>query len=159
MKKFIEKSLLIGAIITISACQKTCPDSVLIPNPAVKRLTVTTDQSSCYDNNTNVVWQIAKSKQSFATWEEANDYAKQQSIGGHSNWRLPTKTELFTLTGIYEMKTQGNCPIKVKGHYWTGETAKDGLSGYWNPYPLCAGTELEYLRKKNGKVRLIRDAN
>ena len=68
--------------------------------------------TACYrDNDKNVVicsekklgrlmWQ--DEKQSFqGTWEQAQEYCKIVNLAGYRDWRLPTETELLSITERY----------------------------------------------------------
>ena len=47
------------------------------------------------------------------SWHEANDYVKKLRLGGHSDWRLPTKEELESLISYCKDKeisaNEGRC--------------------------------------------------
>jgi len=47
------------------------------------------------DNHTNLCWQ--KDDQDARTWEDALNYCNDLSLGGHSDWHLPTRLEGVTM--------------------------------------------------------------
>ncbi len=63
-------------------------------DPAGERFTVTAD--TVLDNRTGLMWQRAVPNKRY-TWEEAKAYAKSLRLGGHADWRLPTREELLSL--------------------------------------------------------------
>ena len=106
----------------------------------------------CRQKN-GLMWQGEVSEK-FSSGQEAQEYVESLNLGGHSDWRLPTKNELYDLCDIFEVKLEGNCPIVLKGAYWS----KNGgvQSGAWEAYPLCGGSEYKYQKKKEGRVRAVR---
>jgi hypothetical protein len=48
------------------------------------------------DNKTKLIWQ--KKEQGKMRWESANEFCKQSKLAGETDWRLPTKDELLSLT-------------------------------------------------------------
>lgn len=61
------------------------------------------------DPRTGLMW-TSKDNGSDISWDSANQYCAQLSLGGYSGWRLPTTEEL---TGIYD-------PNNVSGKYQLG---------------------------------------
>ena len=47
------------------------------------------------DNVTGLVWQQVDGGE--MTWSDAKSYAAKLSLAGHSDWRLPTSHELFSI--------------------------------------------------------------
>lgn len=107
----------------------------------------------CQQKN-GLMWQAGKSKK-FSSSTEAQEYAESLHLGDYDDWRLPTREELYELCDIWEMKLAGDCPIKVRGSYWSTEDGKV-RAGEWESYPLCGGSEYKYLKKKSGSVRAVR---
>ena len=101
-----------------------------------------------------LMWQVDKSRK-FSSVAEAQEYAERLNLGEYNDWRLPTRDELYDLCDIWEMKLAGDCPIKIKGSYWSSEDGKV-RAGEWESYPLCGGSEYKYLKKKSGSVRAVR---
>ncbi|MBU0681992.1 MAG: DUF1566 domain-containing protein [Proteobacteria bacterium] len=106
----------------------------------------------CQQGN-GLMWQVAKSEV-FASPREASAYIQALNQGSLGDWRLPTKNELYILCSLYDMKLGGDCPLKLKGSYWSmnGEI----LAGEWQVYSLCGGTEYQYLKSKTGRVLAVR---
>lgn len=106
----------------------------------------------CRQSN-GLMWQTGRSGK-FASFEEAQEYVTNMKLGGHNDWRLPTKDELYTLCDLFEKKSSGDCPLKTEGSYWSKNGR--GEAGEWHAYPLCGGSDFEYLKSKSGRVRAVR---
>ncbi len=106
----------------------------------------------CRQSN-GLMWQVERTKM-LSSDQEALAYVDSLNLGNHSDWRLPTKDELYDLCYIFEMKLAGDCPIKLKGSYWS--TNGGTKAGEWHAYPLCGGSELQYIKSKSGRVRAVR---
>jgi hypothetical protein len=91
-------------------CYNVNGDSILCPppgNPAAQdgsytmnplSLTVNGD-GTVFDNNTWLMWQ-QEDDNITRTWDDANIYCENLTLGGYSDWRLPTRKELF-ITSIF----------------------------------------------------------
>ncbi len=107
---------------------------------------------TCLQAN-GLLWQV-DSSEILTSGEEARTYAENLVLGGHNDWRLPTKDEYYSLCNIFELRQQGDCPIKLKGNYWLSDDPTS--AGQWESYPLCGGSEFRYLKGKKGRVRAVR---
>jgi hypothetical protein len=81
------------------------------------------------DNNTGLMWQqqVADNKM---TWSEAGAYCSSLTLGGYSDWKLPSKTKLMSIVD-YSIPNPGPSinPIFMpySGHYF----------GYWTSTPYA----------------------
>ena len=108
----------------------------------------------CQDTKTGKVWQTGRSSV-IETLEEAEEYASSLNIGGYSDWRLPTVTELYSLYLTFDLHESGACSLEVEGTYWSDEPDLEGRVGAWELDDNC-DAERQYIPKKKGYVRAIR---
>jgi hypothetical protein len=99
------------------------------------------------------MWQSESSKE-FSSFEDAEAYIKGLNLGGYTDWRFPTKDELYTLGYLFDLKAGIDCPMKLKGSFWN-KNGK-GEAGEWFSYPLCGGSDFKYIRSTKGRVRAVR---
>jgi len=81
----VQGLVVIGAMLVVGAVWATAP---------VGRYTVAAD--TVKDEVTGLIWQRAVPA-SWYTWAEAGVYCQNLSLGGMSDWRLPTKKELESI--------------------------------------------------------------
>jgi hypothetical protein len=107
----------------------TCPspenplaqDGSYLMNPP--SFTINTDGSAT-DNNTNLMWQ-REDDNITRTWYEALNYCENLTLGGYTDWRLPTRHELFSIVdfGRYAPSINlSNFPITKTDSYWTSSS-------------------------------------
>ena len=89
----------------------------------------------CQQTNNGLMWQIKKSPQ-YSTWQEAKKYAEALDLGGHTDWRLPTRDELYMLHYISSLQRDSNCMMKLAGSYWSGTTGEQAKAGKWEYYTI-----------------------
>lgn len=63
------------------------------------------------DPATGLTW-TKKDNGSNATWNQANDYCRNLTLGGRSGWRLPTIAEL---AGVFDQAKDGQQGLHAKG--------------------------------------------
>ncbi len=107
----------------------------------------------CQQLPSRLMWQIKESPK-FSTWQEAKDYADSLELGGFDDWRLPTREECLFLAELLEI-TKGDCPITFSKAHWVSKESRKN-PGHWESYPLCGGSELRWVKGKNGSVRAVR---
>ncbi|MBI4690953.1 MAG: DUF1566 domain-containing protein [Nitrospirae bacterium] len=120
------------AITCPSAGESTAQDGSYTINPP--SYTVNSD-GTVFDNNTRLMWQqqddgIAR------TWDEADSYCDSLGIGGYTDWRLPTKRELFGIVdfGQYGPSINSSAfPNTKTDNYWTS-TILSSSSSAWYVY-------------------------
>jgi hypothetical protein len=89
------------------------------------------------DNNTKLIWQKAVTTDKY-TWAGADDHCRSLSLGGKSDWRLPTVIELTSIVdygqgdpsinGIYFPNTP------FDDFFWTSTKWADSPSSAWYIY-------------------------
>ena len=89
------------------------------------------DDGTVSDEVTGLMWQKADGHE--MTWENAAAYADSLSIGGYSDWRLPTPHELFNL-----LDHSGNPALNdqyfIVGdaeYWWTSDTKLNDQTRVW----------------------------
>jgi formylglycine-generating enzyme required for sulfatase activity len=117
------------------------------------------------DNNTGLMWQ--KTDGSEMTFENANDYCQNLSLGGYSDWRLPTGIELFSLNHFDQINPALDLnyfPKTVAEYWWTSEVRVDDATKIWVVNAgggIGAHPKLETVSAggiKNIHVRAVRNA-
>ena len=86
------------------------------------------------DTSTNLMWQDDANVTSITkNWQDAIDYCENLTLGGHSDWHLPSKNELQSITD----SSKYNPPISsVFQHtnssvYWSSTTVESAPSIAW----------------------------
>lgn len=83
------------------------------------------------DLNTGLMWQQGDDQNGtgwnspYYTWQQAGDYCSGLSLGGHTDWRLPTVkelTSLLNLGGVDPSIDTEYFPECRSNHYWSGST-------------------------------------
>ena len=86
------------------------------------------------DTETDLMWQQQALEK--RDWDGAMSYAKGLTIGGHSDWRLPTIDELKTLVDE-ERRDPAIDPIFTdtkSSCYWSSTTSAGSTSYAWSVY-------------------------
>ena len=112
----------------------------------------------CQDTQTELMWQLGKSRSTLTSEEKALEYTRKLDLGGFKDWRLPTMAERWKLTQNVELyKNTGPCDfVHFEFAYWTSETSKGTEPMKLGITCMCAGDEEIDLAKK-GYVRAVRD--
>jgi len=148
-------SYMVGAVLLLALQGCASSGGRLVERGGPVRLQVVGD-GVCQDVATGLMWQVGGSEK-FAAWEEAAGYAATLELGGHGDWRLPTSDELYTLHDLIEAKLTGDCVITDKKlSFWSGDSPRWALSGYWETYPLCGGVDYKFVKQKGGVARAVR---
>ncbi len=112
------------------------------------------------DNTTGLTWQQVPSSDGF-TWQESLDYADGLDLGSHDDWRLPTVTELYSISAFSsgwpyldtEYFSLASGEVTKDEQYWTstryvGTTVEGGddaafgvnaVTGHIKAYAAAAG--------------------
>lgn len=84
------------------------------------------------DNNTGLMWQ--KTDGGEMTFEATADYCKNLTLGGFTDWRLPTGIELFSLHYFDQINPAMNTvyfPKTAAEYWWTSELRADDATKVW----------------------------
>ena len=103
---------------------------------------------------TSRMWQIERSKKmKFSV--EVRQYLDTLNKGTYSDWRLPTKQELYQLNTIFDFKKNGAVKFQFEGKYWLADQKGAVSVGAWEIGDQC-GPERTFYHGKKGYVRAIR---
>lgn len=106
------------------------------------------------DNRKQTMWTKTKSKK-IASAEEARQYLARINQGEYSDWRLPTKQELYDLFMVFDLKKNGEVRVRVEGKYWLKNGKGETVVGTWEIGDGC-GPERAYYSGSEGYVRAVR---
>ncbi len=141
----------ITLLLVMLGCAATSPSGT----PAIRLALRNLGNGICQDTATGRMWQIEASAP-FYSWEQARQYAETLALGGYTDWRLPSRGELFELHDLLALKMPSDCPILEYGGYWSTSNQAGGGVGYFDTYPLCGDSGYEYIKTPNGAVRAVR---
>ena len=83
------------------------------------------------DNDTGLMWQ--KTDGGEMTFQNASEFCKTLSLGGHNDWRLPSSHELFAINQ-YDTNPALNWAfftITDAGYWWTSDYRADDSTRVW----------------------------
>jgi hypothetical protein len=116
------------------------------------------DAGFCVDKTAGLMWQITKSKQ-FKKLADVQAYVAGLTLGGYSDWRLPTTLEGGDLRGVIAIQGDDDCKIPRLGRSYWLEDKKDGtVPAKLELECFCRG-DFNLIVKKKGAVRVVRNIN
>jgi hypothetical protein len=85
------------------------------------------------DSETGLIWTVEDNGNDFG-WNQANNYCESLTLGGHTDWRLPTIDELEALyDGKLSKQYKAKGPIKLTGaNLWSGTRNNNGDAWSFN---------------------------
>jgi hypothetical protein len=110
------------------------------------------------DPQTQLEWQMESPGE--MTWEEAQRYAENLSLGGRADWRLPSVLELETLLdrSRYRPVMREEVPFRDELSYWSSTTFGQGTKNAW--IVMYDGAYvLSYSKQNLYQVRCVRQAD
>ena len=152
---FFSKRFVLFVVLSIlDGCAGSGHDS---PSPAAERRARFVDLGNgiCQQTNNGLMWQVDKSQQ-YSTWQEARRYAEMLDLGGFTDWRLPTRDEIYMLHYTSELRGDTECMMKLAGSILSTALGQEANAGRWESYPLCGGNEYKYVKTDKGFVRAVR---
>jgi len=87
------------------------------------------------------MWQMERSRK-LRSVTEVQQYLIDLNTGKYSDWRLPTKQELYDLFSIFDLKRNGGVIVKLEGHYWLDDAGMN--VGTWEIGDQCGPTRSFY---------------
>lgn len=114
--------------------------AILVLCPGAQMLMGQDSAGTWKDPATGLLWSV-KDNGADTNWGQANSYCENLDLGGHTDWRLPTRDELDTifdrsLSKEYKAKD----PIKLEGENVWAESNNSGNA--WTFSFLNGGTSL-----------------
>ena len=107
------------------------------------------------ETGSKIMWQTTHSRR-FKEQEDVQDYLQGlNSTGGHPDWRLPTKQELYNLHTIFDLKNNGSVKTRMEAKYWYADDTGTPQIGSWEIGDQCGPTRTFYSGKA-GVVRAVR---
>ncbi len=84
------------------------------------------------DSNTGLIWEVktAANKDTTYTWDDAVKYADDLTLGGYSDWRLPTFKELSLIVNrgmVNPAVDPAFFPNTVSDYYWSSTEYSTGV--------------------------------
>jgi len=109
----------------------------------------------CLDTSTGLMWQIGHSRR-FGDHDKVEQYLTSLSLGGYSDWRLPTILESKGLRLLIDIHGNAACGIeKPMARYWMVDPKKGMLPVRLELESFCRGIYSRSVGKR-GYVRAVR---
>lgn len=150
-EKNICKALRAGAYLALSVMLfLAMPYSLEAAGPSLKLA----EDGVFQEGRSGRMWLMERSKR-LKTQEEVGEYLNTLNQGKFSDWRLPTRQELYDLFCIFDLKESGEVKIRLEGAYWLKGEKEQPEVGAWEIGDDCGPTR-KYYQKKVGYVRPVR---
>ena len=113
----------------LAILSELCDDGITLITPAAIRFTV--DGDTVHDARTGLIWSRATLPAGRRNWKDAQKAAATCTLGGFSDWRLPTVQELLSIVD-YERTQPAIDPVFEceDSWYWTGTPCAGSPSFY-----------------------------
>jgi len=147
--------LILSLLTSLNSCTSKQEQAILLAENHSSELQSAGD-GTCLDVRTGRIWQTGKSRK-ITSLQEAETYVKNLRLAGHSDWRIPTRQDLFSLHDILFQQKNGDCPLKQTGNYWTIQEDEGVAPGHWETDYIC-GPVYKFIRSydNTGYVRAVR---
>ena len=140
----------------LAIVSELCDGGIALATPPGSRFTV--DGDTVHDARTGLIWSRATLSGGRFNWRDAQKAAAACTLGGFSDWRLPTVQELASIVD-YERTAPAIDPVFEceDSWYWTGTPYAGSPSGcawivnFGRGYSFWSYQDLE------GFVRAVRD--
>ena len=103
---------------------------------SLNNIFVDNNDGTITDNSTGLMWEKLTGAITY-TWDQAKAYCDNLSLGGKSDWRLPTRNELQTLVDYGRYNPAINTtffPDALASDYWSSTTYAYGADKAWHVY-------------------------
>jgi hypothetical protein len=84
-----------GEVVLQEVKVRTAHEEQRVLSPFLKLQFVSSNEGIITDTLTGLMWAPAPDRE--VTWDQANAYAQNLKLGGYTDWRLPTRSELQSL--------------------------------------------------------------
>ena len=113
----------------LAIVSELCDGGIALATPGGNRLTV--DGDTVHDARTGLIWSRTSLPAGRCNWKDAHEAAAGCTLGGFSDWRLPTIQELLSIVD-YERSEPAIDPVFECGDswYWTSTPLKSSPSVY-----------------------------
>jgi len=106
------------------------------------------------DQQAGLMWQLGRSKR-VKDLDDAITILSDLNGGEFSNWRFPSKVELFELFQTFDLKNNGAVETNLEGNYWLVDDDGSMKAGSWEIGDGCGPSRTFYM-KRGGYVRAVR---
>jgi len=119
--------------------------TAVLPSDIIFRFIISPD-TIVTDTSTGLQW--SPDPDTPMTWNEAMKYVRSLKLGGHTDWRMPTRAELRTLEGIDSSFPLNDCCV------WTSELKDNRRVWYFNVYRYF--DDIAYMNNNSYRVIAVR---
>ena len=103
---------------------------ILLSSAAADELKMV-DENVFQEQKSGRMWQLEQSRR-LSSPEQVEEYLQEvNSSGGYTDWRLPTKQELYELLVFFDLKDNGDVAAPKKGNYWYAGDSGEPEVGAW----------------------------
>lgn len=142
----------------LAIVSELCDGGMAFGSGATKRFTV--DGDTVHDARTGLIWSRATLSGGRRNWKDAQKAAAACTLGGFSDWRLPTVQELLSIVD-YERPEPAIDPVFECAHtwYWTSTPLASSPSDYAWVVNFSFGNSYWGGRGNEGFVRAVRSVS
>ena len=139
----------------LAIVSELCDGGITLITPAATRFTV--DGDMVHDARTGLIWSRATLPGGRRNWTDAQKAPAACTLGGFSDWRLPTVQELLSIVD-YERTEPAIDPVFEceDSWYWTSTPLASSPSDYAWDVNFGSGHSLWYYQDFEGFVRAVR---
>jgi TPR repeat protein len=108
------------------------------------------------DNVTSLMWQKAVPLDTY-TWTDAAAYCRRLTLAGHSDWRLPSIIELYSIVDLGQNGSINGTyfPSTPLNQYWSSSPVAGGPDGAWHVWFGFGGASYRFVHFASN-VRCLR---
>ncbi|WP_136810248.1 DUF1566 domain-containing protein [Desulfosediminicola flagellatus] len=106
------------------------------------------------EQQSELMWLVKRSAR-LKIPEDVNEYLAGLNQGEYSDWRLPTKQELYTIFSLFDLKQNGDVKLRLEGYYWLADEKGQPYVGAWEIGDQC-GPSRTFYKGKAGYIRAVR---